>query len=57
MDDQPHRQKPIWQRAPTRRDTLLFGFLLLASVWSMMSHYPIKVISVPDTLMSVTRVV
>jgi hypothetical protein len=57
MADQPHRQKPIWQRAPTRRETLLFGLLLLAIVWFMLSHYPIKVISVPDTLTSVTRVV
>jgi hypothetical protein len=57
MNDQSHRDKPLWQQAPTRRETFLFGLVLLAIVWLMMSHYPTKIISVPDALTSASQVV
>ncbi len=57
MNDPSPREKPLWQQAPTRRETFLFGLLILAVVWLMMNHYPVRVISVPDALNSASQVV
>jgi hypothetical protein len=44
-------------KPPTRREVLLFGLLVLALAWLMMSLYPTRIISVPDVATSTTMLV
>jgi hypothetical protein len=57
MNDQRTSLRAILRQPPTRREALLFGLLVLALAWLMMSLHPTRIISVPDVATSTTMLV
>jgi hypothetical protein len=48
-DGRPAAWRSILQAPATRRETLLFGLLILALVWATIGQKPRIVVVVPDT--------
>jgi hypothetical protein len=48
-DGPPAAWRSVLQAPATRRETLLFGLLILALVWATLGQRPRTVVVVPDT--------
>jgi hypothetical protein len=44
----PGRGRSVMNAPATRRETLLFGLLILATIWVMLGNRPRTVVVVPD---------